>query len=164
MSSATSAGAMSRENLCPAFKGAGTFSGPCRKQQRCSSWHGKLPAANSIGAVFSVLLSPGQHGWPAGMAWWCAAWPQPWPSHCTGCMNVPGMHDEHRSHGHLCPCHHGHKKGHRNVLLQHLTYESSRPRTGMPDSGHASWVGGRTPLTRNGSQRVISFIICSIHK
>lgn len=54
------------------------------------------------------------------------------PSHCTGCMNVPGMHDEHRSQGHLCPCHHGHKKGHRNVLLQHLTYESSRPRTGMP--------------------------------
>ncbi len=34
-------------------------------------------------------------------------------------MRMPGMHDEHWRHGHLCPCHHGHQQRRRNGLLQH---------------------------------------------
>jgi hypothetical protein len=71
---AISAGAMSRENPFPALTGAGTLCGPCRKQQRCSSWQGRPLEASSIAAASVDLLDllcsglcPGQHGSPAGM-------------------------------------------------------------------------------------------------
>jgi len=72
MSSATSAGAMSRENLCPAFKVRVRLAAlPEAAAMFILAWQtagGELDWSRVLG-----LLSPGQHGWPAGMAWWCAA-------------------------------------------------------------------------------------------
>lgn len=35
-------------------------------------------------------------------------------SHFTRCMHMAGTHDNHGHHGHLSPCHHGHKQRRRN--------------------------------------------------
>jgi hypothetical protein len=40
-------------------------------------------------------------------------------SHFMPWMHVPGTHDEHRRHRHLCPGHYGHKQRRRNEPLQH---------------------------------------------
>ncbi len=40
-------------------------------------------------------------------------------SHFTRCMHVPGMHEDHRRHDHLCPSHHGYKQRRRNGFLHH---------------------------------------------
>jgi len=39
--------------------------------------------------------------------------------HFSRRMNLPGMHGEHRRHGHLRPGHHGHEQRHRDELVQH---------------------------------------------
>ena len=39
--------------------------------------------------------------------------------HFTCRMHMPGMHEEHWRHSHLCPSHHGYKQRRRNGLLHH---------------------------------------------